>query len=169
MALAEAFRVQRKYSEAIEYAQKAVKLNPNELNNGLELGDVYTSAGRSGSDAIAAYKQAAATQEEKLLTSPKDGPGWMVLALCSAKNGEPDNALTLITKAESFHAKDMESQLYKVRILELAGRRDDALAAIASCLRQGPTRFRIETLPDIEKLRRTPEFTQIIESTASPA
>jgi tetratricopeptide (TPR) repeat protein len=168
MALAEAFRVQHKYPEAIEYAQKAVNLNPNELDNWLELGDVYASAGRSGTDAIAAFRQAAATQEEKLLTSPKDGPGWMVLALCSAKNGEPDKALTLIAKAESFHAKDMQSQLYKVRILELAGRRYDALATIASCLSQGPTRFQIESMPDIEKLRRTPDFKRIIASTVSP-
>jgi hypothetical protein len=92
----------------------------------------------------------------------------MVLALCSAKNGEPDKALTLIAKAESFHAKDMQSQLYKVRILELAGRRYDALATIASCLSQGPTRFQIESMPDIEKLRRTPDFKRIIASTVSP-
>jgi tetratricopeptide (TPR) repeat protein len=168
-ALAEAFRVQHKYPEAIEYAKKAAKLNPGELVNWLELGDVYTSAGRSGTDVITVYQQAASTQEEKLLTSPKDGPGWMVLALCSAKNGELDKAVTLMAKAETFHADDMQSQLYKVRILELAGRRDDALATIARCLRRGPTRFRIVSMPDIEKLRRTPDFERIVASTVSPA
>jgi serine/threonine protein kinase/Tfp pilus assembly protein PilF len=169
VALAEAFRVQHKYPDAIAYAERAVKLNPNERDNWLELGDVYTSAGRAGTDAMAAYNQAAMVQEEKLRTTPKDGPGWMVQAFCSAKKGEPDKALTLMAKAESFHAKDMQSQLYKVRLLELVGRRNDALATIASCLVRGPVRFKIESLPDIERLRRSPEFEKIMASTASPA
>jgi eukaryotic-like serine/threonine-protein kinase len=167
IGLAEAFRVQRKYPEAIDYAQKAVKVNPNEPENWLELGDVYSSSGRFRAEAKTAYEQAAATQDEKLRTSPKDGPGWMLMALCNAKVGEPEKALTLIAKAESFYADDMGSQLFKVRILELAGRREDALATITRCLRRGPTLFRVESMPDLEMLRNSAEFKRIKAFTAS--
>ncbi len=78
IALAEAFRLQQKYPEAIDYAERAVKLNPNEPSQWLELGDIYLAAGRFRDEARAAYKQAAATEEEKLRTSPKDGPNWML-------------------------------------------------------------------------------------------
>jgi serine/threonine protein kinase/Tfp pilus assembly protein PilF len=167
ISLAEAFRLQQRYPEAIDYAERAVKINPNEPSQWLELGDVYSAAGRFRTEAGAAYKRAAATQEEKLRTSPKDGPNWMLMALSSAKVGLPERALTLIMKAESFHADDMDSQLYKVRTLELAGRREDALATMARCLKRGPTWFQFESMPDLENLRESPEFKSMEVSNAS--
>lgn len=167
LALAETFRLQQKYPEAINYAEKAVKLNPNEPNHWLELGDVYSAAGKFHTEAGAAYKEAAATEEEKLRTSPKDGPNWMLMALLSAKIGQAERALTLITKAESFHADDMDSQLFKVRTLELAGRREDALTTMARCLKRGPTLFQFEWMPDLEKLRASPEFKSMAVSSAT--
>lgn len=167
IALAEAFRLQQKYPEAIDYAERAVKANPNEPSHWLELGDVYSTAGRFRTEAGAAYKKAAATEAEKLRISPKDGPNWMLMALSSAKIGQPERALTLIMKAESFHADDMDSQFFKVRTLELAGRREDALATIARCLKRGPTWFQFERMPDLEKLRESPEFKSMAVSNAS--
>jgi tetratricopeptide (TPR) repeat protein len=169
VALAEAYRIQRKFLEAIDCAQRAVKLDSAAPDNWLELADVYLGTGSFRAETNAAYQQVAAKQAEKLQTSPMDGPGWMLLALCNAKLGEPERALTLIAKAESFHADDMDSQLFKARILELAGRRDDALATIEGCLNRGPTLFRIESMPDLEKLRASPEFKRMVTSTTSVA
>ena len=169
VALAEAYRIQRKFLEAIDCAQRAVKLDSAAPDNWLELADVYLGTGSFRAETNAAYQQVAAKQAEKLQTSPTDGPGWMLLALCNAKLGEPERALTLIAKAESFHADDMDSQLFKARILELAGRRDDALATIEGCLNRGPTLFRIESMPDLEKLRASPEFKRMVTSTTSVA
>ncbi len=167
IALAEASRLQQKYPEAIEYAEKAVQLNPNEPGHWMKLGDAYSAAGRFRSEAGAAYKEAAATEEEKLRISPKDGPSWMLMALSSAKIGLTEKALSLIAKAESFHADDMDSQLFKVRTLELAGRRDDSLATIARCLKRAPTLFQFEWMPDLEKLRTSPEFKSMVVSNTS--
>jgi tetratricopeptide (TPR) repeat protein len=166
--LAETFRVQKKYTEALDYAQKAVKFNPNDASYWLELGDVYSSTGRFRAEAEDAYRRATIAQERELQTSPKDGRGWMLLALCHAKTGNNETALTLIPKAESLHADDITSQLFKVRILELAGRHDDALSTIARCVNRGPTLFQVQTLPDIERLRSTPEFRRTVASAQSP-
>ncbi|MGA7155337.1 MAG: protein kinase [Acidobacteriaceae bacterium] len=164
IALAEAYRLQQKYPEAISYGEMAVKLDPNEPSYWLELGDISSAAGKHRSEAEDAYKQAAATEEEKLRTSPNDGPNWMLMALVSAKIGQQERSLSLIKKAESLHADDMDSQLSKVRTLELAGRRDDALATMARCLRRGPTLFQFERMPDLEKLRASPEFKRMAAS-----
>jgi serine/threonine protein kinase/tetratricopeptide (TPR) repeat protein len=167
VAMAEAFRLERRYAEAIDYAQRAVKLNPNEPYHWLELGDTYSEAGRFRAETSAAYRQAATTEEEILRTSPKDGPGWMLLALCRAKAGQSSTALALIAKAESLHADDMDSQLFKVRTLELVGRRDDALSTMARCLRRGPTLFQFESMLDLEGLRTSPGYKSIVTSAAA--
>jgi serine/threonine protein kinase len=165
--LAAAFRLEHKYPESIDYAQRAVKLNPNEPYDWLELGDSYSAAGRFHAEAVAAYRQAVTTQEDELQTSPKDGPGWMLLALSQVKAGQPGKALALIAKAESLKADDMDSQLTKVRTLELLGRRDDALSTISRCLSRGPTLFQFELMPDLEELRTSPAYKSIVASTAS--
>lgn len=166
VALAELFRIQHKYPEALEYAQQAVKLNPNSPEVWLEIGDVYLSAGRRA-PADESYRQGEATQQEELRTSPSNGPGWMVLAFCRARHGASEAALTLVGTAEANHADDMESQLLKIRILELAGRRDDALVAVARCLSRGPAQFQLEVMPDLEKLRTTAAYKSIVASSAS--
>ena len=166
-SLAEAFRLQRKYPEAIEYAEKAVQLSPNEPSHWVELGDVYSAAGRFSSEANAAYSKAATRVEERLRISPKDGPSWMLLALCRAKTGQPDAALTLVAKAESLHVDDMDSQLLKVRILESVGRHDDALSTIARCVSRGPTVFQFESMTDLESLRKTSHYKSIVASSES--
>ena len=167
VTLAEAFRLEQKYPEAIGYAQKAVELNPDEPDHWLELGDTYSSAGKFRREAHAAYRQAATTQEEILRTTPRDGPAWMMLALCRVKAGQPATALPLIAKAESLHADDVDSQLLKVRTLELVGRRDDALSTIARCLSRGPTLFQLQSMPDLEMLRTSPAYKSIVTSSAS--
>ena len=48
----------------------------------------------------------------------------------------------LIQKAESFGAADMDSQLYKARILELLGRRDKALTTLQVCFQHGASVWR---------------------------
>ena len=165
--LADAFRIQGKFPEAIDYAQRAVKSGPNEAENWLKLGDIYSAQGGTPGEAKAAYEQAVEKQDEKTQTSPKEGPGWMLLALCRVKAGQPDTALGLVAKAESLYADDMDSQLKKVRILELLGKRDDALATIKRCLSRGPVLFQIRSMPDLEQLRRNPEFKRIEAAAAS--
>jgi serine/threonine protein kinase/Tfp pilus assembly protein PilF len=165
-SLASALRLRRKYAEAIEYAQQAVKLNPSEPGHWLELGDCYSAAQKFHLEAIAAYKRAAEVQEEQLRTQPKNGPAWMLMALCRVKAGTPANAFALITKAESLNADDMDSQLYKVRTLELLGRRDDALNNIARCLKRGATVFQFQSMPDLETIRTDPRYSKILEAGA---
>ncbi len=66
------------------------------------------------------------------------------------------DAPSLIAKAESLGAYDMDSQLYKARILDLLGKREEALTTVAACFRRGATDVQFAAFPDLQSLQRTP-------------
>ena len=166
--LAEVCRVSNRYPEAIASAQQAVKLKPAEAGDWLELGDCYAAAGRIA-EAVAAFRHGVQVQEEELRNEPKNSPGYVVLALCLAKSGEVRQAGALLVGAEAMRANDITSSTLKVRLLELLGRRDEALAAILKALRRGAPVFQFQTMPDLEKLRADSRYEQIVRTVVGPA
>jgi hypothetical protein len=64
-------------------------------------------------------------------------------------------------------ALDHDSMLYKVRILELLGKRDDALSTLATSFKQGTTKFEIEAMPDLLPLRKDARYS-LIDKQAAP-
>jgi eukaryotic-like serine/threonine-protein kinase len=161
-----ALRYQGKYEEALPFALKAVELNPANDTNWLELGDCYSSLHNRQSEAKSAYLRAAKEAEWHLRTDAADGPSWMLLALYQVKSGNTQNAISFIKKAESLGADDMDSQLCKARTLELLGRRDEALATLATCFRKGATALQVTPYPDLQSLRKDPRYREISQSTA---
>ena len=162
-----ALRYQGKPAEALPYAQKAVELNPTEDTNWLELGDCYSSLQKHDNEARAAYLRAAQETEKHLRTDPTDGRSVMLLALYQVKSGTVQSALSLIKKAEALGADDMDSQLFKARILELIGKRDEALATLAVCFRRGATALQFAPFPDMDSLRRDPRYRQMLPPNTS--
>jgi tetratricopeptide (TPR) repeat protein len=161
-----ALRYQHKPAEALPYAQKAVEMNPTEDTNWLELGDCYSSLHNHENDAKAAYLRAAQEAEKHVRTDPTDGASVMLLALYQVKSGDAQDALSLLKKAERLGANDMDSQLYKARILELLGKRDEALATLAVCFRKGATALQFAPFPDMEALRQDPRYLQLLPSSS---
>jgi eukaryotic-like serine/threonine-protein kinase len=167
ITMAAALRSEGKYADAIRFAEKAVELNPAQSAGWLELGDCYSLVRGHRGEAERAYAKGAESQEEGLRTDPTNGPGWMLLALCRTKSGAPETALALIKKAEQSPADDIDSQLFKARTLELLGRRDEALATVAACLKRGATQFQIQSMPDMGPLRADLRYHEISKSSVS--
>ena len=94
---------------------------------------------------------------------PTNGPGWLLLALYKVKSGSPQDARSLIERAESLGASDMDSQLYKGRILELIGNREEALATLVACFRRGATDIQVAAFPDLQSLRKDRRYRQLAE------
>jgi eukaryotic-like serine/threonine-protein kinase len=161
-----ALRILGKPLDALMFAQKSVDLDPSDCTNWIELGDCYSVLRGHGTDAKKAYAQAVKVEEEELQTNATDGPGWMLLALCRAKSGSPKESLSLIGKADSMFAGDMDSQLCKARTLEALGKRDEALKTIATCFKKGATDFQIQLMPDMGSLRRDPRYQAILNTRA---
>jgi len=161
-----ALRYQGRYTEALPFALAATKLNPYDDSNWMELGDCYVSL-HDDLAAKGAYQRAAREAESHLATDTTNGPGLMLLALYHVKSGNPRDALSLVKKAESLGARDMDSQLYKARILELLGRRSEALATLAACFARGASALQVAPFPDMELLRRDPTYLKM--APAKPA
>jgi eukaryotic-like serine/threonine-protein kinase len=158
-----ALRYQGKYEDALTFALNATKLNPDDDSNWLELGECYTSL-RDQLAAKSAYLRAAREAERHLAIDATDGPSLMLLALYHVKSGQPRDALSLVKKADSLGAGDMDSQLFKVRILELLGKRDEALATLAVCFERGATALQIAPFPDLESLRKDPRYLKMAQA-----
>ncbi|MGA7523885.1 MAG: tetratricopeptide repeat protein [Acidobacteriaceae bacterium] len=152
-----ALRYQGKDEDALAFALVATKLNPADDSNWLELGECYTSL-HNQIAAKTAYLRAAREAEQHLATDRTNGPGVMLLALYYVKSGNPRDAISLVKKAESLGAGDMDSQLYKARILELLGKRGEALATLTACFARGATALQIASFPDLELLREDPRY-----------
>jgi serine/threonine protein kinase/Tfp pilus assembly protein PilF len=157
-----ALRYQEKYEQALPFARKAVQLNPAQDTNWLELADCLSSLRKHRGEARDAYLRAAKEAERHLLTDPSDGASWMLLALYKAMSGTPQEAPLLVERAESLGARDMDSQLYKVRILELLGKREDALMTLAACSRKGAADLQFPPLRDMESLRKDARYRQLM-------
>jgi tetratricopeptide (TPR) repeat protein/tRNA A-37 threonylcarbamoyl transferase component Bud32 len=158
-----ALRAQGKPADALPFAQKAVELDPADDWNWLELADCYSSIPGHQASAKGAYQKAAAAAENHLRTDPTDGAFWMQLALYQVKSGSPQEALSLMKKAETLGASDMDSQLTKARVMELLGRRDDALAILKTCFLRGATDFQVASAPDLRSLQRDPRYKKLLE------
>lgn len=156
------YRIRRDLPQAIGFALQAVKLDDSNPESWLALADCYNANRKTLAQALPAYRSAASAQEKILRTRPKYGPGWMILALCRAKSGDLQSAGQALQKADTLHDEDIGSQLYKVRTLELLGRRDDALKTIAQCIATGATPFQFQTMPDLDDLQKDPRFADLM-------
>lgn len=151
-------RAQGRFSEALKSALESARLKPEDSVSWLEVADAYALLPHRAQEAADAYQRAAQAQETQLKTQPGNGPGWMLLALYRIKIGDPGSALALVKKAESLGAADMYSQLTKLRILELLGRREEALLTITASMRKGVTIYQIQATHDLDLLRTDPQF-----------
>jgi eukaryotic-like serine/threonine-protein kinase len=155
-------RLQEKNEQALPFARKAVQLNPAQDTDWLELADCLSSLRTHQGEAKDAYLRAAKIAERHLLTDPTDAPSWMLLALYKVKSGSPQNAPLLMERAGSLGARDMDSQIYKARILELLGKREEALTTLAACSRKGASDFQLAPFPDMQSLRKDSRYRQIM-------
>lgn len=85
----------------------------------------------------------------------------MLLALYKVKSGSPQDAAQLVARAESLGAVEMDSQIYKGRILELLGKREEALNTLAACFRRGASDVQVAAFPDLQSLRKDPRYQQL--------
>lgn len=159
--LAEVLRLLGNYPEAIASSQHAVTLEPADDEHWLVLADSYDSLRGHEREAREAYARAATEVERRLRTDPTDGAAWIRLALYAQKRRSAHDVASIIRKAQRFGIGDLDSQIVKARVLELMGRRKEAVATLTDCFRNGMTFFEIASVPDFAALRVDPAFAQI--------
>ncbi len=156
-----ALRYQGKAQDALPFALRATELNPGEDANWLELADCYSMLAHRESEAKDAYLRAAKEGAEHLRSERTNGPAWMLLALYQAEVGELKKASESLSRADSLFSDDMDSQIYKIRVLELLGRRDQALEVLRRSFQRGATALQLVPCPDLKALQNDPRYKKI--------
>ena len=151
-------------AEALDASREGVQLSPQDSLGWLELGDSYAALGHRTRQAMESYAHARALQAEQMQANPADGSGWMLLALFEIKSGDASSVPSLLVRSQSLGANDIDSQLVKLRILELLGDREQALLTLAACARRGVSAFQLQATPDLADLRADSRYAVIMNS-----
>lgn len=159
--LAEALRAQGKYAEALPLNQKAVALEPSDDENWRDLADCYALLPGHEKQAEEAFSRAAAEVRMRLETDPTDGSAWIRLALYRAKAGSRKDAVLCLTKAGQFRVTDLDSEIGKARVLEIIGKREEALAVLADCFSKGASEYEVACIRDFDGLTKDARYGRI--------
>jgi Tfp pilus assembly protein PilF len=170
--LGDLLRVKGDYSNALVCARGAVAQIPSNDVNWLSLADCYEAMGGHQREAKEAFERAM-TEVSRLISdngrlisdNPLNRAPLLRLALYKMKTGSKAEAQALVRKPELNRQLDLDSELLRVRVLELSGRRIEALQKIAACLRRGPVRFQLEAMKDLADLRRDPGYSRLFGHT----
>ena len=160
--LGDLLRVKGDYANALVCEKSAVAQVPSNDVNWLSLADCYEAMGGHQREAKEAFERAMA---EVTSDNPLNCAPILRLALYIVKIGSKNEAQALVRKPELNRQLDLDSELLRTRVLELSGRRTEALQTIAACLRRGPVRFQLEAMKDLADLRRDPGYGRLFGRT----
>ena len=161
-SMSAALRSQHSAASALSFAREATTLDAGDSTAWLELGDCESMIAGHKNEARKAYAEAASVQREALEANRADGPGWILLGLCEAKTGASQDARTHLRMGDSLPSGDIETQMFKARLLETLGEHDAAFTTIASCLHRGATTVQVDLMPEMEQLKADPRYQEIV-------
>ena len=140
------------YAKALDYYQKAAKVNPRSDITFRNIGDCYAVMGQT-TLARENYGRAADLLTEGLKTNPRRGSVWMKLAFYDAKAGRRERVATDIREAEARGADDLVSQFMKAQAMAVMGRKEEALQLVLKCLDQGLSPVEVDLALDLKEVR----------------
>ncbi len=153
---------QGRYSEAVPMMEKAVEIGGSNYANDYRiwynLGDAYLWAKVPAAKAPAAYQRAIQAAQRQLAINPKDAAVLSSVAVCWAKLGDKGKAYLQIGNALAVAPEDAAVGFKSVLVYELAGQREEALAALKKVLKAGYSIEEIRRDPALAQLRKDPRY-----------
>lgn len=149
-----------RYGDAAKMYEQAVKMSPNDAMFHGNLADAYRASSQRDK-AAAAYDEAVKIAFKSYQVNPQDAATLGNLAIFYAKKGDAQRALDFIQKARSIDSK-ANVLIYKEATIDaIAGRTKDALDRLGEALRNGYSIQEAASDPELQSLRKTPEFAQL--------
>ena len=152
-----------RYADAVSMYEQAVARSPgpNYAMFG-NLADAYRQASGLQAKAPPAYQRAIELAEQQLAINPNNAAALSSVAVYRAKLGEKDQALRNIRLARGLAPSNATIAFKAVLVLELLGRRAEALAALEQLLKSGQALDQIQAEPELRGLRDDPAFRRLM-------
>jgi serine/threonine protein kinase/tetratricopeptide (TPR) repeat protein len=155
-----------RYSDAVKQFEKAVDLNPSDETIMGNLADGYRAAGQL-EKANAAYDKAIALAYKALRVNPRSASTMGDLALYFAKKGDQAQAMEFIQRARGLNPSSVDLIYTSAVVHTLGNHPEEAIADLKKGLQQGLTTTSIESDPDLESLRKRPDYQALMNQYAS--
>ncbi len=150
------------YRESVQAFERAVELQPSNSLQWGNLGDAYRWVPGNAEKATDAYTRAIQLLREQLAKDPSQTVNRSRLSLYLAKTGDTKAALAELATVFTREVTDVSTLFRAAVIYELAGRRDDALAALERALERGYGPIEIRMDPELANLRTDVRYHRMI-------
>ncbi len=155
----------RSYGDAVKQFEKAVELNPNDETMMGNLADGYRAVGQMDR-ANATYDKAIALAFKALQVNPRGATTMGSLALYFAKKGDVAQAMEFVQRARALDPSSVDLILTSAEVHALSNRPKEAIADLKRGLQQGLTITIIESDPELESLRKRPDYQALMNQYA---
>jgi eukaryotic-like serine/threonine-protein kinase len=155
-----------RYEDAVNQFEKAVALNPNDETMMGNLADGYRAAGQMD-NANATYDKAIALAFKELRVNPRSAVTMGSLALYFAKKGDKNQAMEFMKRARRLDPSSVDLILNSAEVHVLSNRPEDAIADLKKGLQEGLTTTSIETDPELDSLRKRPDYQALMTQSAA--
>jgi serine/threonine-protein kinase len=153
----------RRFGEAVEAQEAAVKLDPESYLMWANLGDIYYWAPGLREKAAEAYQKALSLADKKLEVNARDGPLLASTGLYQAMLGHRTAALDRLRRAGALAPDDHMVRFKEARVYNQFGETNLALRALEKALAAGYSVADAHDTPIFDDLRTDPRFQGLIK------
>ena len=160
-ALGTVYKLQGDYGSAEATDKQAIRLDGNDYQAWLNLGNVYAWSGKHVR-AMEAYQRAIAIAETARKTSPDSSDLLIALASLYASVGDSEKSLPFVRKALVLSPDDPGVEYLAGYSYELLKQRRQAIPLIAKSLAHGGPNIDAKLSPELASLRSDPAFSEAL-------
>jgi eukaryotic-like serine/threonine-protein kinase len=155
-----------RYADAVKQFEKAAELNPGDETIVGNLADAYRAAGQMDK-AKATYDKAIALSFKELRVNPRNSGTMGSLALYYAKKGDTAQAMEFVQRARGLDPSSVDLIYTSAVVRTLSNRPEEAIADLKKGLQQGLTVATIESDPELDSLKKRPDYQALINQFAA--
>jgi len=161
--LGNAYFYSKRFAEAVEPDEKAVRFGENDYRFWRNLADAYYWAPGRRAQAPNAYRQAIAMAGEALEVNPREAEALNIVAISKAMLGKRAEARAALRKALKAGPTDPEVLFAAALVYNQLGKNAETMKWLAKARSAGITATEIRDTPDFDHLKRDPQFQELIQ------
>jgi non-specific serine/threonine protein kinase len=150
------------FDKAAVAFEKAVEMEPNDYLFWANLADSYLQVPGKSREAPKIYRQAIELLKKPLERHPRDPLFRAIFVKCLALSGQTDESLRELEILKEMDLSDPVDQFYTVFVLELAGKRAEAIEALRKSLEMGLALEMVQREPVLADLRADVRYQRML-------